>query len=135
MATTPVLAMPNFTQSFTLETDASKSGVGAVLSQQSRPVAYFSRALGPKYLGLSTYEKELLAIIMAVQYWRYYLLGGHFIILTDQQSIRHFADQRLSTMLQQRWSTKLLGYDYIIRYRKGSENKVLSRMLGEEEEG
>lgn len=83
VTTTPVLAMPDFTQPFTLETDACKNGVGAVLMQHGMPVSYFSKALGPKYLGLSTYEKELLAIIIAAQHWKYYLLGGNFTILTD----------------------------------------------------
>lgn len=126
MTKTLVLAMPNFSLPFTLETDASR-----------KPVAYFSKALGHKYLGLSAYEKELLAIVMAVHHWKYYLLGCHFIILTDQQSIKYFADQKLSTLLQQKWSTKLLGFDYSIKYRKGTENGVadaLSRMYEKEGE-
>lgn len=131
LTTTPVLAMPNFTQTFILETDACKNGVGAVLMQNGRPISYFSKALGQKYLGLSTYEKELLAILMAVQHWRNYLQGVQFTILTDQESIKHFADQRLNTILQQKWSTRLLGYDFHIKYRRGEENRAadaLSRL-------
>ncbi|KAK8950879.1 hypothetical protein KSP39_PZI004343 [Platanthera zijinensis] len=62
--------------SFVVETDASDSGVGAVLLQNERPIAYFSQALGTGYVGLSTYEKELFVIVLAVQKWRHYLLGG-----------------------------------------------------------
>jgi hypothetical protein len=68
LAQAPVLAIPNFSKSFTIETDASGGGVGAVLQQEGHPVAYISRALGPKNMGLSIYEKECLAILFAVEH-------------------------------------------------------------------
>lgn len=75
LAEAPVLAIPNFSKQFTIETDASSGGIGAVLvlQQQGHPIAYISRALGPRNLGLSTYEKECLAILFAVEQWRLYL--------------------------------------------------------------
>ncbi|KAK8926336.1 hypothetical protein KSP39_PZI018278 [Platanthera zijinensis] len=131
MTSTPVLALPDFTQEFILETDASGVGIGAVLMQAGRPIAFYSKALAPRTLGLSAYEKELLAIIHAVAVWRPYLLGRHFKIRTDHQSLKHFLDQRVSSPLQQKWVTKLLGYDYEIVYHRGKENVVadaLSRL-------
>lgn len=86
LSTTPVLALPDFTKPFTIETDASDKGVGAVLQQGGHPIAYISRALGPKNQMLSTYEKECLAILLAVEHWRSYLQQGEFVILTDQKS-------------------------------------------------
>ena len=69
----PVLALPDFSLPFELECDASGAGVGAVLMQQHKPIAYYSKSLGPKAAALSTYEKEYLAIVLAVDHWRPYL--------------------------------------------------------------
>uniref|UniRef100_A0A453CXN3 Reverse transcriptase RNase H-like domain-containing protein n=1 Tax=Aegilops tauschii subsp. strangulata TaxID=200361 RepID=A0A453CXN3_AEGTS len=68
------------------------------------------------------YEKEYLAIVVAVDQWRPYLQHSEFIIHTDQKSLIHLEEQRLSTPWQQRAFTKLLGPRYIIRYKKGTEN-------------
>ena len=68
-----MLALPDFEKQFCIETDASHYGVGAVLLQEGHPLAFLSRALGPKNQGLSAYEKEYMAIIIAVDQWRSYL--------------------------------------------------------------
>lgn len=73
MQSTPVLAMPNFNEVFTLETDACASGIGAVLSQKAQPIAFLSKALSEQHKQLSIYEKEFLAVIMVVERWRHYL--------------------------------------------------------------
>lgn len=124
LASAPVLAMPDFSKPFVVETDASDVGVGAVLSQSSHPLAFISRALGPKSKGLSTYEKEFVAIILAVDHWRPYLQTSEFIIKTDHRSLTHLDDQRLHTPWQQKAFTKLLGLNYRICYRKGQDNRV-----------
>ena len=84
MTSTPTLAMPNFTEPFTIETDASGNGIGAVLTQQNRPIAYMSRALGITKQTWSIYAKEMLAIVEAIRLWRPYLLGRKFYIKIDQ---------------------------------------------------
>lgn len=102
MTSTPVLALPNFSKPIIIETDACKNGVGAVMMQEGRPIAYLSKALCPKHLGLSTYEKELLAVIIATQKWRSYLLGHPFIVKTDHEALKHIMEQKISTSLQQK---------------------------------
>jgi hypothetical protein len=118
------LALPDFSKQFQLETDASDLGVGAILMQKGPPLAFISKALGPKTKGLSTYEKEYLAILIAVDQWRSYLQLAEFVILTDQKSLSHLSDQRLNTFWQQKVFTKLIGLQYKIIYRKDSKNRV-----------
>ena len=124
LITAPVLALPDFSQTFVVETDASAKEIGAVLQQQGHPVAYASKALGKKAQCLSTYEKECLAILMTVDQWCHYLQTAPFIILTDQQSLTHLDDQWLSTPWQHKALTKLMGLTYKIIYKKGCDNKV-----------
>ncbi|KAL6322877.1 hypothetical protein AAG906_020920 [Vitis piasezkii] len=115
----PILCLPDFSQPFVIECDASGLGIGAILTQQNQPVAYFSEALKGSALALSTYEKEMLAIIKAIKKWRPYLLGKPFTVRTDHKSLK-------------RWLPKLLGYDYKIEYKRGPENQgadSLSRVV------
>ncbi|KAL2232627.1 UNVERIFIED_CONTAM: Transposon Ty3-G Gag-Pol polyprotein [Sesamum indicum] len=124
MTTSPVLAMPNFSQPFTVETNACGSGIGAVLMQQGHPIAYLSKALAPRNLGLSIYEKEFLALLMAITKWKHYLQGNHFVIKTDQRSLKYILDQRIESVMQQKGVTKLFGLSYEVQYKKGKENSA-----------
>ncbi|XP_042032392.1 uncharacterized protein LOC121779117 [Salvia splendens] len=124
MISAPVLALPDFSKEFVVETDASGVGIGAVLMQEKHPIAFISKALTPKHQALSVYEKELLAILMAVKKWYYYLQCRRFIILTDHQSLKYLVEQKLTTPTQQAWMTKLMQFDYEIRYKKGCDNAV-----------
>ncbi len=73
MVEVPVLALPNFTIPFVIETNASSWGMGTVLQQKGHPLAYISKAFGPRSTTLSIYERELLAITFVVSKWRHYL--------------------------------------------------------------
>jgi hypothetical protein len=122
LITTPVLAIPDFAKPFVVETDASDGGVGAVLSQDGHPLAYLSRALGPKNQGLSAYEKEFLAILLVVDHWRPYLQVQEFTIQSDHRSLASLDEQRLHTPWQRKALTKLLGLRYRIVYQPGKKN-------------
>lgn len=124
MTTTPTLALPDFTMPFIIQTDASGDGIGAVLTQNGRPIAFLSRSLGVAKQNWSTYAREMLAIVVAVRTWRPYLLGRRFTIQTDQKSLRFLLEQRILTPEQQKWVGKLDGYDYEITYKPGATNKV-----------
>jgi hypothetical protein len=135
MCTTLVLALPDFTKTFMLECDASRKGIGVVLMQEGRALAFTSKQLSERNLGKSIYEKEMLAIMHVVDLWHPYLLGQHFQIKTDHQSLKYFLEQLIYSPEQQKWVTKLFGYDYEIIYKKGKENVVadaLSRKYEDE---
>lgn len=89
MSCTPGLALLDYTQVFIVETDASQSGIGAVLMQHGRPLAYLSKVIAPKHRGRSIYEKEYMALLNVVDKWRHYLQFGYFIMRTDYFSLKY----------------------------------------------
>ncbi|XP_013594359.1 PREDICTED: uncharacterized protein LOC106302390 [Brassica oleracea var. oleracea] len=109
LTSAPVLALPGFTKTFIVETDASNTGIGAVLIQDNHPICYISRALGKRHEGLSVYEKELLVVVHAVQTWSPYLTHNKFIIRTDQKSLKFLLEQKITTPFQHMWLSKLMG--------------------------
>jgi len=122
MTTAPVLALPNFQAQFTVETDACLDGIGAVLMQGGQPIAYLSKALGEKHRKLSIYEKEFLALIMAVEKWRPYLQRQEFIIQTDHKSLAFLKEQNLHSETQREAITRLMGLHFKIVYKQGKDN-------------
>ncbi|CAM8880125.1 unnamed protein product [Rhodiola kirilowii] len=122
LSSSPVLALPNFDKQFTVETDASSNGIGAVLMQDHHPICYISRKLGPRHQSLSVYEKELLAVVHAVQSWSSYLAHRPFIIKTDQRSLKYLLEQKITTPFQHMRLSKLMGYSFEIQYKQGKEN-------------
>ena len=112
MVNPPVLALPNFSLPFIIETDASSYGIGAVLMQQGHPLAFISKTLLPKQKQLSVYDKELLAIVFAVIHWSHYLSTLPFEVRTDHKTLAHLMQQKLTTPGQLSWLSKLMAYDF-----------------------
>lgn len=130
-----VLHSPDFTQPFTLQTDASGVGIGAVLLQEvdgeTHPVVFLSRKLQDRETRYSTVEKECLAMKWAVESLRYYLLGRHFVLETDHRALQWLHRMKDSNMRIARWYLSLQPYDFTVQYRAGKSNMVadcLSRM-------
>ena len=111
MVSTPILKLPDYSKEFTVETDASNTGIGAVLTQEDHPPAYFSKALWRKGQAMSTYKKELMAVVTAVNKWAPYLMDKHFFIKSfikiDHWALKYLTDQKISNLLQQNWINKL----------------------------
>jgi len=120
----PMLALHDFSKPFVIETDARSIGVGAVLMQQGHLLMFLSKSLSPRLQGLSTYEKEYLAILMPVEQWHRYLQLAEFQILTDHKSLVQLEEQRLHTPWQQKVLTWLLGLQYRIIYRTDNGCRV-----------
>lgn len=132
VTTAPVLRLPDFSQPFVLETNASGCGVGAILSQQNHPIAYHSKKTPPVMQKQFAYVRELYALTNAIHKFRHYLVGHQFIVRSDQQALRHLTTQAIQTEEQQKWVHKLLGFDFRIEYKPGKDNvgvDALSRCL------
>lgn len=120
----PILQYPDFKQSFEVTTDASNFALGAVLSQNSKPICYASRTLNRHEVNYSTIEKELLAIVWSVQNFRPYLFGRRFTIYTDHRPLQWLFNCKDPSSKLVRWKLKLSEYDYDIKYKPGTINKV-----------
>ena len=122
----PILQYPNFEKEFLLTTDASNFAIGAVLSQgavgSDKPVCYASRTLNESEINYSTIEKELLAIVWATKYFRPYLFGRKFKILTDHKPLQWVMNLKEPNSRLTRWKLKLAEYDFTVIYKKGKCN-------------
>ena len=123
MINAAILAAPDFSLSFVVETDASGHGLGDVLLQAEHPIAYYSKILGIRNRGKPIYEKELMTIVFAVEKWRHYLLDRHFVVRTNHWSLKFLLEQKEMGQTYQRWVSKLLGYTFAI-HKPGPTNKV-----------
>ncbi|KAL5497626.1 hypothetical protein EMCRGX_G014134 [Ephydatia muelleri] len=134
----PVLRSPDFKKPFVLQTDASDRGVGAVLSQKNEagddnPIAYFSKKLQPREERYSTIEKECLAIKLAMQAFRTYLIGRHFTVETDHRSLVWMDKLKDSNSRLTRWSLSMQPFNFTVVHRAGQANgnaDALSRAPG-----
>jgi hypothetical protein len=130
----PVLTTPDFTKTFIVEFDASGNGICVFLMQEGRPLDFESQPLKGKDLHKPVYEKEMMAILHALKKWHLYLIGRHFKVKTDHDSLKYFLEQRLSSEEQQKWVTKILGYDFEIVYKKGKQNVVADALSIKDED-
>lgn len=131
LANSSLLTSPNPDNIYNLSTDASTSGVGAVLSQldnqgNDRPVAYFSKRILPYQKHYSATELELLAVVLAVQHFAVYLLGARFRLYTDHKALLHLQKLKTANGRLSRWALILQSHQFDIIYHPG-EHSVLSR--------
>lgn len=131
----PLLQHPDFSKPFVLTTDASNYAIGAILSQgpigSDKPICYASRTLTDSEINYSTIEKEFLAIVWATKYFRPYLFGRKFKIVTDHKPLTWMMSLKDPNSRLIRWRLKLEEYDYEVVYKKGTQNSnadALSRI-------
>jgi hypothetical protein len=118
----PVLALPNFSLPFVVICDASKEGIGAVLMQNDRPLAYESQRLLPAEVNYTVTEQELLAVVHALKIWLCYLEGPKFTVITDHNPLVHLPTQPNLSGRQVRWFEYLQRFDFNWVYRPGVTN-------------
>jgi hypothetical protein len=118
----PCLASPDVNKPYTVVSDASTVGIGAVLLQDERPIAFTSRKLSPPELNYSTGEQELLAVVHALNVWRCYLEGPQFTVVTDHCPNTFLQTQQNLSRRQARWSEFLQRFNFTWSYREGRTN-------------
>jgi len=124
LCSAPLLSLPNFDKTFEIECDASGVGIGAVLMQEKRPIAYFSEKLHGAALNYSTYDKEMYALVRALETWQHYLWPKEFVIHSDHESLKHIKSQSKLSRRHAKWIEFLESFPYVIKYKQGKENVV-----------
>ena len=119
-----MLTLPNGNEGFVVYTDASKLGLGCVLMQQGKVVAYASRQLKPHEENYTTHDLELAAVVFALKLWRHYLYGARFEVFTDHQSLKYIFMQSELNYRQRRWMEYLKDFDFQLLYHPGKANVV-----------
>ena len=128
----PILALPTGTENFVVYCDASHQGLGCVLMQKDKVIAYTSRQLKVHEKNYTTHDLELGAVVFALKIWRHYLYGTNCTIYTDHKSLQHIFDQKMLNMRQRRWVELLNDYDCEIRYHPGKANVVADALSRKE---
>jgi hypothetical protein len=125
---TPVLAQPDNGKLFDVYCDASGTGLGCVLMQDNRVIAYASRALRPHEQNYPTHDLELAVVVYALNMWRHYLMGTHCNIFTDHRSLKYIFTQADLNMRQRRWLELIKDYDLEVHYHPGKANVVVDAL-------
>ncbi|GKC63106.1 putative reverse transcriptase domain-containing protein [Tanacetum coccineum] len=125
LCSAPILALPEGSENFVVYCDASRKGLGAVLMQREKVIAYASCQLKIHEKNYTTHDLELGAIVFALKMWRHYLYGTKCVVFTDHKSLQHILDQKELNMRQRRWLELLSDYNCEIRYHPGKANVIL----------
>ena len=128
LVTTPILTIPDGSVGLTIYSDASKKGLGCVLMQYGRVMAYASRQLKPYEQNYPTYDMELAAVVFALKIWRHYLYGVQCEIFTDHRSFKYIFTQKELNMRHRRWLELIKDYDLTINYHHGKANVVVDAL-------
>ncbi|GKE59716.1 putative reverse transcriptase domain-containing protein [Tanacetum coccineum] len=120
----PILALPEGNDGFIVYCDAPLQGLGAVLMQREKVIAYASRQLKPHKENYTTHDLELGAVVFALTIWRHYLYGTKCTVFTDHKSLQHILRKKELNMRQRRWLELLADYDCEIFYHPGKANVV-----------
>ncbi|GJZ31331.1 putative reverse transcriptase domain-containing protein [Tanacetum coccineum] len=134
LCSAPILALPEGSEDFIAYCDASKKGLGAVLMQREKVIAYASRQLKIHEKNYTTHDLELGAVVFALKIWRHYLYGTKCTVFTDHKSLQHILDQKELNMRQRRWLELLSDYDCDIRYHPGKANVIADALSRKERE-
>ena len=128
LALAPILIVPDKGQGYTMYCDASRAGLGCVLMQSGRVVAYGSCQLKNHEQNYPTHDMELTAVVFALKIWRHYLYGEELEVYSYHKSLKYIFTQRDLNMRQRRWMEFLEDYDFTLHYHPGKANVVVDAL-------
>ena len=124
LCSSPVLALPSFDKVFEVKCDGSVVGIGAVLSQERRPIEFFSEKINEARQKWTTYELAFFAIIQALRHWEHYLIQWEFVLFTDHQALKYIKSQKTMNKMHARWITFLQKFTFVLKHQTGQQNRV-----------
>ena len=124
MSIAPVLALPNFDKVFQVECDASMVGIGVVISQDNKPVAFFSEKVCEARSKWSTYELEFFVVVRTLKHWEHYLIQREFVLYTDHQALKHINSQVSINKMYAQWVAYIQRFHFTLKHKSGVTNKV-----------
>nr|GEV33181.1 retrotransposon protein, putative, Ty3-gypsy subclass [Tanacetum cinerariifolium] len=127
LCSAPILALPKGSENFMVYYDASHKGLGAMLTQKEKVIAYASRQLKIHEKNYTTHDSELRVVVFALKMWRHYLYGMKCVVFTDHKSLQHILDQKELNMRQHKWLELLSDYDCKLHYYPGKANVTEAR--------
>lgn len=129
LTSAPILVLPDDSGEYVIYSDASRQGLGCVLMQHGKVIAYASRQLKPHEMNYPTHDLELAAVVFALKIWRHYLYRAKCQIFTDHKSLKYVFTQRDLNLRQRRWMELIKDYDCTIEYHPGRANNVVADAL------
>ena len=120
----PIFSLPNFNKVFQVECDASGSAIGAILSQEGKPVAFFCEKLNDAKWKYSVYDQEFYAIVQALKKWRHYLIPKEFVLYTNHKALQYLGSQHKLKKGHMKWVEYLQNFTFVIKHKSGVTNRV-----------
>lgn len=118
------MVLPDFNKTFQVKCDASTEAIGGVLSQEDRPIAYFSEKLNDAKRKYSSYDKEFYAVVQALKKWRHYLMSKEFILYSDNHALQFIMQQPKLSQRHAKWVEYLQSFHFVLKHITGQSNKV-----------
>ena len=124
----PILVLPDFNKPFQVKFDASGEAIGVVLSQEDRPISYFSEKLNETRRKYSSYDKEFYAVVQALKKWRHYLMSKEFVLYSDNHALQYIMQQPKLNQKIAKWVEYLHSFNFVLKHISGQANKVVDAL-------
>ena len=121
---TPILSLPDFDKVFEVYYDAYHVGIGAILSQAGKPIAFFSKKLNDVRNNYTSQDIEFYAIVQALQHWGHYLVPKQFLLFNDHIDLKYINTQNKSNNRHAKWVSFIQGYTFVMKHKSGKQNQV-----------